>query len=77
MSYRSMLCERKRAKWDIWKKRRLEMGRETILSSTNILIWYLKLLNQNVYKNTDAFVIVIESFKNKFVKETHEETLWN
>ena len=47
------------------------MGRETIPSSTNILIWYLELLNQNVYKNTDAFVIVIESFKNEFVKETH------
>ena len=53
------------------KKRRSKVGRKTISSSTNVLIWYLELLNQNVHKNTDAFVIVIESFKNKFVKETH------
>ena len=43
--------------------------------STNFLNLQLELLDQNVYKNTDAFVIVIESFKNKFVKETHKETL--
>jgi hypothetical protein len=60
------------------KNETFENGREKLFRiSTNFLNLQLELLDQNVYKNTDAFVIVIESFKNKFVKETHEETLWN
>ena len=46
------------------------MGRETIPYSKIVLNWYLILRNKNAYKNTDAFVIVIESFKNVFIKET-------
>ena len=59
-------------KRDVWK-----WAGKLFRISTNFLNLQLELLDQNVYKNTDAFVIVIESFKNKFVKETHEETLWN
>ena len=53
------------------KKETFESGQENYSVFNNVFIWYLKLLSQNVHKNTDAFVIVIESFKNKFVKETH------